>query len=942
MTVAVATHDVVPVAAVRRKVESWLAEEGPHQAIALRARPEWTDEPVITVGSHTVRVVACRTPLAARAALHERTGAQLLVLLTDLTDQELGDGVLAQVSKCTVRSVDPWDLVRQMFGLDALDSTLAERRYGGGRWLADALTDLAPADGWPPAPGAVLTRDHALRCLAGEALKLDHDQLDSAGLLEWTTNAPAVLEFTKLPEPVVEGITTFLVDTVGPAAVAVMAAVKAGHGIDAIPLGLLAAALWPAPVTPAQAGTAQTGRTATDQSPASVATAIAGTAIVVARTRLEPRFGGVRLTDQQAHAFRAAAEAWVDRATDTEDRTAAYRMLARAEALAAEIDASALLEGSDLLPAGFVHRMRTLARTIAQAVDGGVSPASLAEAERALTLVEQHRSVERGPGNAADDPHGSGERTQRNTARMAVRLLRWLSTVDTDEPATLLDALHRQVREDAWVDRARLDIFAGSTDVQVATAYGRLYRAVDARRRAHDQQFAVQLAAATASDVEPGTLLRVEDVLERVVRPILDRGRRVLLLVLDGMSTAAATELAEGVLRSGGWLEVTPGGGPRTGVLAALPTITEVSRCSLLSGRIAVGHQAEESAALRQRFPGSLLLHKGALRAGAGAALDPDVVTAVEDAFVPLVAAVVNTIDDALDRGDPGTIVWDRENINSVRDLLAVARERVVVMVSDHGHVIDRGPESVTRPSPSNENRWRPAEPPAGDGEVLMTGPRVAVGGGKVVLPWREELRYGPRRAGYHGGAAPAEAVIPLMVFSVLDENAVPGWQGAPVASPAWWRGPVADVSPPSVAPTTVPERRRAHRMPEPGPALFELATKTEPTPALAPTAAGRPPVVELLLGSDMYAQRNSGRTKMDNERVAALLTVLLAGGGRASLETLAADAAVPVHRISNTITALRKLLQVEGYPVLEIDPDGTTVKLNQALLAEQFHLDVR
>jgi hypothetical protein len=533
VTSATATQDLVHAAAVRRKVESWLSEDGPHRAIALRARPEWTDEPVITVNSRTVRIVTCPTPLAARAALHDRANTELLVLLTDLTDNDLGDGVLAQVSRCTVRSVDPWDLVRQMFGLESLDSTLADRRFGGGRWLADALSDLAPPEGWPPPAGTVLTRDHALRCLTGRALGLDHEQLDSAGLLEWTTNAPAVLEFTKLPDAVVAGITTFLIDQVGPAAVPVMAAVRAGHGVDAIALGLLAAALWP-----------DTTKSPSPDKPRSTIGQPTSTEVVVARTRLEPRFGGARLTEPEAQAFRAAAEAWVDRAFSSDHRVA-HRMLTRAEALAAEIDATGLLEASDLLPTGLTHRVRNLARTIGQAVENGTTPASVALAEQALAMIEQHRFV---------------ERAVRDVAHMAVRLLRWLSTTDGGAPATLLDALHRQVRDDAWADRARLDIFAGSTDPQVAKAYAALYRAVDARRRTHDEQFASHLAAATASDIEPGALLRVEDVLERVVRPIIDHGRRVLLLVLDGMSTAAATELAEWVVKSGAWLEVTPGG----------------------------------------------------------------------------------------------------------------------------------------------------------------------------------------------------------------------------------------------------------------------------------------------------------------------------------------------------------------------------------------------
>jgi hypothetical protein len=359
------------------------------------------------------------------------------------------------------------------------------------------------------------------------------------------------------------------------------------------------------------------------------------------------------------------------------------------------------------------------------------------------------------------------------------------------------------------------------------------------------------------------------------------------------------------------------------------------------------------------------LLHKAALRAGAGAALDPEVVSAVEDAFVPLVAAVVNTIDDALDRSDPGTIVWSDENINAVRDLLGLAQERVVVLVSDHGHVIDRGPEAVTRPSPSSENRWRPGQPTAGDGEIDVSGPRVALGGGSVVLPWREELRYGPRKAGYHGGAAPAEVVIPLIVLSAGNENAVPGWLGAPVASPAWWREPVVDSAAPVAEPGPAGRRKPPRRTEQEGPALFELKPAPEakppvpdpssgPQPSHGQSTHGQPsgaqpsvrqppvvaPLVRQLLASEIYVQRNVGRTRLDNDRVAAMLSVLLAGGGRASMETLAADAAIPAHRIGGTVTALRKLLQVEGYAVLELDADGTTVKLDLALLVEQFHLE--
>ncbi|MFF0230425.1 BREX-2 system phosphatase PglZ [Micromonospora sp. NPDC005254] len=908
-------------AAVRRKVEAWLAEQDDAEAIVLLARPEWTDDAVLTIGNTRVRVVPCPTPIAARAALADRAAHEKLVLLTDLTDTELGDGLLAHVSLQTGRSVDPWDLVGQAFGGQVRpDSTLVRT----GRWVADALTELAPAEGWPPPAGTILTRDYALRHLAGAVLALDPDELDGAGLLQWSTDAPTQMRFAELPVAWAEGIAALLVEVAGPIAVPVLAAVRAGHGTDAIPLGLLAGVLWP-------------------RSP--------GTApeveIAVARTRLEPRFGGTRLTDHQATLFVEAAEAWIYRALDGDDavRHDAHRMLRRAEDLAAEIDVTELLVASTLLPAGFTQRMRAFGAAVRLALPGptAVPPARdlIERAQERLAEVEAHRSA---------------DRSRVETARMAVRLLRWLAISEGRGPATMLAAVQRQIRDDGWVDRARLDVFAGDVDPHVAQSYRALHAAVDARRSRHDREFAEQLHDMTSAEREPGALLRVEDVLDRVVRPILDNGRRSLLLLLDGMSAAAGIEIADSLGRSGAWTELTPDGGPRTAVLAALPTVTVVNRCSLFSGRLTVGDRAAELKAFTVQFPDSVLLHKSDLRTPAGLAVDPEVAAAINDPAVPLVAAVINTIDDALDRSDPGTIEWSTDTVNGLRDLLAVAQDRVVVLVSDHGHVVDRGSEAVLLSSDSSENRWRPATDAPRDGELLFTGGRVALGDGRVILPWREELRYGPRKAGYHGGASPAEVVIPLLVFAAQDEHAVPGWAGAPVSSPDWWREPIRQpaseetaVSPPvEVGVASRPARRP--RPPAQDEGLFDLPSPTSVaspvSAALLPPVASSAPaeptsaLVDALLASPVYADRRDARAPIPDERVAALLCTLVAGNGRAALETLATRAGVPVHRMPGMFAALRRLLQVEGYPVLSLDPDGRTAKLDIPLMIEQFGLE--
>ncbi|APE37125.1 alkaline phosphatase [Nocardia mangyaensis] len=898
------SREPVRPAVIRRKVESWLGEkEDTRRVIALRAIPQWPGDPVLRIGETTARVVPCPTPLAVRAALHDRSGDERLVLLTELSDSELGDGLLAHLSRAQVRSVDRWDLVRQMFETNNLDPSIVDSRYGGGSWIADALAQYAPESGWPAPPGVIVTRDHVLRCLTAQLSGLAPDQLDAGGLLDWSSDAAKVLRFSKLPGDLLEGIASYLTDIAGPAAVPIMAAVRAGYGSDAIPLGLLAAAAWP--TSTASIGPAA-GRAA--------AVADVGTVVAVTRARLEPFFGGNRLTDAQANALRATAEAWVVRASDT-DPHAVARMFHRAEKLAVDIDAVATLGASDLLPTGFAMRMRDFGIAVQAALSSKtVTVDKVAAAQTKLDVVEGHRT-------ATEDHH------RVETARMAVRLLRWLALPESAAPRTLLEALQRQILVDGWVDRARLDVFAG--DVDIAEAYKELYRRVDARRARHDEQFAVLLAADTAAEAQPGAMLRVEDVLDRVVAPILRR-KPVLLIVLDGMSVAAATELAESVTRTGTWLELTPGGGPRAGVLAALPTITEVSRCSLLSGRIAVGQADAERAAFAGRYPDGMLVHKGGQRSGAGSVLDAAVTDAVADDRVRLVAAVVNTIDDALDRSTPGITVWSTDTVAAVRDLMTYARNRVVVMISDHGHVIDRGPDAKVVASPSSENRWRPAQPPAGDGEVAVHGSRVGKGGGAVVLPWREELRYGPRKEGYHGGAAPAEAVIPLLVFTAGDDKDVPGWAGAPVAGPDWWREALPDT--PLVLETKTGKRST------PEPSLFD---DVDASPAEAAQQVARPAMIEALLVSDVYAQRKKGNPRglLPDDRVAALLAALLAGGGRATMDTMAAHAGVPAHRITGTVTALRKLLQVEGYPVLDIDADGQTVKLDTALLCEQFQL---
>ena len=57
-----------------------------------------------------------------------------------------------------------------------------------------------------------------------------------------------------------------------------------------------------------------------------------------------------------------------------------------------------------------------------------------------------------------------------------------------------------------------------------------------------------------------------------------------------------------------------------------------------------------------------------------------------------VVGIVLNTIDDALDKGKPGPAHWTVDEVTYLRQVLDEARRagRPVILTADHGHVLDR------------------------------------------------------------------------------------------------------------------------------------------------------------------------------------------------------------------------------------------------------------
>jgi hypothetical protein len=245
------------------------------------------------------------------------------------------------------------------------------------------------------------------------------------------------------------------------------------------------------------------------------------------------------------------------------------------------------------------------------------------------------------------------------------------------------------------------------------------------------------------------------------------------------------------------------------------------------------------------------------------------------------------------------------------------------VLTSDHGHVLD----SETRLERFDQgDRWRADDGSPRPDEIVVTGPRVvARSGSRVIAPWSERTRYGNRKNGYHGGATPQEVVVPLFGLAPLDVE-VEGWVEAPMGYPPWWD--LADETPP-VAPVRPPKRTM---LPEVGRTLpFEF-------PA-GPAADAR--WLDALFGSPVYAaqRRLAGRVAPPDSRVRVVLETLDQRGGKLTRAALSHRLDQPHVRVNGLIAAMRRLLNVEGYPILSVDEPSDTVELNRELLRVQFGL---
>jgi len=845
----------------------------------VRGNPDHAPE-AITVAGRAVEIMASSSPLEIRArASKPRSGP--LAVLTGCDNAVLGDDLVARAVRRKVYTVDRWQTVSHLFGADRVSRALSEHSE-----IADALIESKPVNGYRPVTTKVLDLDTALASLTRVLLGLRTDTL--VDVLVWAETPDAARAMRSSSATVLRHVEDHLIAQLGPGVAVAFAALRTESAVDLTAIALTAGVI--------------------HDEEASLADAL---------VRLE-KLGDPGLVPE---AYRSLARAAEERVRSTPpDRAPVAHWVATADGLLATLGASQNAWRSDIVPSGFDQRLALVADAIEQwrvAPDDKQLEAAIAEA---LELAGRHHM-------AQETPH----RVER--LEMAARIVRRIST-DCPVPRTLGETIGSYITDGAWYDRARVLVSQGDTEPSVRTLCDTLTGEADQLVSETGEVFARHLSAAAhhVGDHEIG----VEHILDQIASPVAAEVP-TLVLVLDGMGWPSFLDVLERLERQG-WQTLRPTTASQaTAALATLPTVTELSRTTLLCGTLRSGDKESERRAFaalpsltgvstKTRPP--KLFHKTDLRVGGLDTLPDGVLNTILDEANQVVGLVINNIDERLKdvAAPPGG--WGLDELAPLREVLDAARRagRAIVITADHGHVLERHTEHR---SGGGGERWRGTDTgPVGKGEIEVRGPRVLTDDGSAILPWAEKLRYGPLRNGYHGGITPAEVIVPVVVMAT---EIVDGWDLTVIAPPAWWYPTVSEPSP-TMSPQTSPSRAKTKRKSQPKtPTLFEVEPVSTPRPSVS-----RPDPIGRIMTSD-HVDGQLAALRLDAVQVAAVLRLLDAAGTAMGEERVADHVGLPRMRMTRLVSQLQRLLNIDGYSVIE--SGNGEIRFHRALLETQLGL---
>ena len=737
------------VALIRRKIPD-------ASRIALQVSGQWLGDHIHEDHSLTYWIEQCHSPLAFRIALRENLPPNTVkVILTDLDPSQLSDDILLRLPKRRVFSLDTWQMVLSLFQAQSLDPRL--RRI---TWLADYLIEMAPSNGYTSVVSGFLSAETVWSLVLGQVLNLNSDRPDLLTLLHWSLDPQHLTSYQTLSSDKQVTIDQWLTENGGQTVAYLLKVFRSTKPEDSLALGLVLPVLYH------------------PQSSNAWDKAIG---------KLEERyFQGNSPNSRVVNQWhQATVELLTSRLIDNPRQ---IRLVQRADEIFQEIGTQEATYWSHWSLSGFEERLKEFAKTL-QDLWEKPSPSQLQPLIEQFEFLKSHHQ--------AQSPHAI-HRWQR--LEMALRLAQWWVTADPlsqDLPSSLDLAITQELKEGCFLDWSRFKLRMGDTLKELEKAYYVILDKVTQIREKQAENFALLYQRSLSLNDFDDSILLIEQVLEKVIVPLVQESP-TLIIILDGMSLAIAYELLAHLLTTQQWQLSYPQ--PDTkGILAALaplPSITEVSRTSLLCGKLQTGKSTVEKAQFssnplllpfcRAKHP-PRLFHKDALNQIDDHHLAEEVRSHIASKDNQIIAVVLNAIDDALSKTDQIDIHWTSEMIKPLLTLLheASLAQRTVILASDHGHIVEI---STQYKSANNGERWRINNQPQEAGELLVSGSRILIPESQTLIaPWTEKIRYSIKKQGYHGGLNPQEVLAPIIVLSPQSQTPW-SWPTAHQATyPNWW-----------------------------------------------------------------------------------------------------------------------------------------------------------
>jgi hypothetical protein len=884
-------------------------------------------------------VVQVQSELAMRRAMRDHAQQhtderEVLVVITPLGRRDLGKDVLSRMTHRRLFGFDPWEAAGTVFGAHRVDPMLRPRRS-----LGDALLKHAARVNKATETSGVITEDSAWSSLLRDAFGLPEDFDRMSAWLTWSV----------AHEPDARGL--FVDEQALHADLCAYMRGRTGEVFDVV-FGLLGDRLGQGRSTREVVALGLALRAAYEAEEEAGHDVERIKAITKFVAHCEQALG---LKGKEGHAHaqaiaEAASSAYLD--LTRHDDAAARVVVDGLDRLFAEHDASDIAAFSRAARQGWAARLGRLEHAF---VSGDPD-----EINQALDALREHDDARRNP---------SLVRLIGDAARLAYKYREpaWELPGSGDLAAMARD----YIDSSSFEDRIRETLASHDGGDEKATALIEQVMILGRRIRVEsNRDFARTLSKSLSKHTSgPSGVIPIHQVLERVVAPLASSGR-VLMLVLDGMSWAVARALLEDDVFDA-WNTWVPADdeGVHTPMFAAVPSLTRLSRASLLCGAVRSGGQDVEKKGfegnhrLRSALPKghrAELFHMGELSGSGAGAIGEKVRDAMRDSRVRVVGVVLNAIDDQLSGALQVSIDWHVDAITPLRSLLELAREekRAVVFTSDHGHVIDYRTSRVEAPDALSARHRALTEGDVHEGEVVVggAGVRAHLGEEQCVVLHDESERYKSQKRGYHGGISLPEVVTPLLVLT-HEGSTPPADEMASLvefqtATPGWWRLRQPESS--TAVPRSIQSKHSSHTEEEPPPepptAQLDIlggtsagaqASEAEDAADVPDEAPADVAWVERLLDTDLYRSMEArSHVRVLPEEIYKVFVTLEHQRGVASVEQLARELQRAPNRIRNLVKGVQLLVNIDGYEVLSFNRAEGKLTLDRALLFTQFGLE--